>query len=163
MRASTSARNRRESQSANSGLTVCQKRLLWSSRFLKFSVAWGWLERSNDPALGLPVGWQRIDTEPFCGEARGLIALDDLLHNFGSKEGQIDNLHDPALGQVFGFGDLFERLTAFDRIILLMHLGDAADQGGVNRLRRLGTDYEFRFHATLSELERHFDCSHIRV
>ena len=90
--------NWRKSQSANSGLTVCRKSILQASR-ISGSLGFGALSKGrNYAALCLPLRWQRIDAKPFCGEASGLIALDDQLDDVRGQECQVNHLHDPPLG-----------------------------------------------------------------
>jgi hypothetical protein len=92
-----------------------------------------------------------------------LIALDDQLDDVRGKKGQVDNLHDPPLGEVLACCDLLECLTILDSVKLLMRLGDAADQGGVDRFRMVSSDRELGLDTTLSELERQAEQQSVRV
>ena len=85
--------------------------------------------------MGLPIRGQRIDAKPFRGQAIGLLTLDDQLDDVGGQERQVNQLHDPALGEVLACCDLLECLTILDSVIILMRLGDAADQSGVDLFR----------------------------
>ena len=89
-----------------SALTVCRKSIAQASGLLGCSGFEALPEGRINAALRLPVRWQRIDAKPFCGEAQGLIALDDQFEDVRGEEGQVDDLHDPPLGEVLVRCDL---------------------------------------------------------
>ena len=102
--------------------------------------------------LGEPIRWHRIVRQPLGGQTHRLVTRHDRLDDRRRQESQVDDLHHPARGKPFGFGDFFEALTLLDRIVILLRLGDIADQNFVTGFDGACTDDQLRFDTTLAVL-----------
>lgn len=78
------------------------------------------------------------------------------------QERQVDDLHYPARGKVFRFRDLVEALALLSRIVILLGLGEVANQDLITRFDR-GTYYQLGLDTTLSVLKARAEDHDIRV